>query len=369
MEGLRIGVASAGEGRELVGALERRGAVVTWGPTVDGRVATDRDLLAQVDRLLAAEPSWVVTSTGVGVRAWAEVAERHGRLDVLVATLRRARVVARRPKALGGLRRLGVDPVFVSAQETDEDVATWLRQRLLPGDRVVVHLRGAGSLGAYQRLVDVGGEVLPLVACTSVPPDDLRPARQLVRRACAGVVDVVVCTSPGAAVNLLRIAADIGAEGALVTALSERVAAAAVGMMTAATLENAGVPVVIMPPRARTGELVGALGGWAATGRQLPVAAVRLHPAGRAVIAGGCRVELGHREFGVLAALVRRPYVACRLDRLAVEAWGHQAPDNPRLVKHQVGRLRRKLGRDGRWIETVRGVGYRYAPPSAGGDR
>ncbi|MBW3576528.1 MAG: uroporphyrinogen-III synthase [Actinobacteria bacterium] len=367
MEGLRVGVTSAGEARELSGALERRGAVVTWGPTVEGRVATGRDLLAQIDRLLAAEPSWVVASTGVGVRAWAEVAERHGRLHLLEATLRRARVVARRSKALGALRWLGVDPVFVSAQETDEDVATWLRQRLLPGDRVAVQVRGAGSLGAYQRLVDAGGEVLPLVPCTSVPPADLRPARELVRRACAGVVDVVVCTSPSAAGNLMRIAADIGVEGALVTALGERVAAAAVGMMTAASLENAGVPVAIMPPRPRTGELVGALGGWAASGRQLPVPAVRLDPAGRAVIADGCRVELGHREFGVLAALVRRPHVACRLDLLAVEAWGHRAPDNPRLIKHQVGRLRRKLGCHGRSIETVRGVGYRYAPPSAGG--
>ena len=68
--------------------------------------------------------------------------------------------------------------------------------------------------------------------------------------------------------------------------------------------------------------------------------------------------------FAVLAALVRRPGVVLQPGELALQAWGHRTPDDVTQVRHQVSRVRRKLGEHGRAVQTVRSVGYRYVRPS-----
>jgi uroporphyrinogen-III synthase len=70
----------------------------------------------------------------------------------------------------------------------------------------------------------------------------------------AGEVDAVTFTSAPAAASLLAVAAELGLHDAVVTALRGRVLAVAVGPITAAPLEKAGVPTV-QPARARLGDL------------------------------------------------------------------------------------------------------------------
>jgi uroporphyrinogen-III synthase len=106
-----VGVTSARKGADLTEALERRGAIVTWGPTVETvPPESDAQLLAETDAILAAHPDWVVGSTGVGLRAWIEAAEAHGRGKALRALFKAARTVARGPKAVGGVSGAGSKP-------------------------------------------------------------------------------------------------------------------------------------------------------------------------------------------------------------------------------------------------------------------
>jgi DNA-binding response OmpR family regulator len=80
----------------------------------------------------------------------------------------------------------------------------------------------------------------------------------------------------------------------------------------------------------------------------------------RRVSVDGLPVELTAIEFDLLAALVREPGVVVARGGLMAEIWGAGFDDH--LLDVHVGKLRRKLGDEAaapRFIETVRGVGFR----------
>lgn len=92
---------------------------------------------------------------------------------------------------------------------------------------------------------------------------------------------------------------------------------------------------------------------------------VRIHdlvinPGRREVLAAEEKVELTFTEFSVLNLLARRPgWVFSRYQIIdAIRGEGYPVTD--RAVDVQIAGLRKKLGACGTYIETVRGVGYRF---------
>src|SRR5688572_22657929 len=71
-------------------------------------------------------------------------------------------------------------------------------------------------------------------------------------------------------------------------------------------------------------------------------------------------VTLTATEFKLLHRLARRPGRAYSRDQLLSEVWGYGGEVETRTVDTHMKRLRAKLGPVGEWIETVRGVGYRF---------
>jgi len=76
---------------------------------------------------------------------------------------------------------------------------------------------------------------------------------------------------------------------------------------------------------------------------------------------GDRQVELTAREFGLLAALMSRPGRVLTREKLLDELWGSDITVTHRTVDTHVKRLREKLGEAGHYIDTVRGVGYRFS--------
>jgi DNA-binding response OmpR family regulator len=88
----------------------------------------------------------------------------------------------------------------------------------------------------------------------------------------------------------------------------------------------------------------------------------------RLVVCRGLPVRLTPLEFRLLAALIENAGNVLSTDQLVEHVWGHAAGVSRDQVKLYVSYLRKKLGQvaDGfEPIETVRGFGYRYVPPSA----
>jgi len=91
--------------------------------------------------------------------------------------------------------------------------------------------------------------------------------------------------------------------------------------------------------------------------------ALRIDLAGREVTAAGERIELTRTEFELLALLSGQPGRVFSRDQLLEHVWGTDFTGVDRVVDVRISTLRRKIGDDGRepnFIETVRGIGYRF---------
>jgi two-component system phosphate regulon response regulator PhoB len=73
------------------------------------------------------------------------------------------------------------------------------------------------------------------------------------------------------------------------------------------------------------------------------------------------RLDLTPLEFKLLVSLCELGGGVVRRHDLLHEVWGVDGDDRSRTIDQHVKRLRAKLGEAGRLIETVRGVGYRFA--------
>jgi two-component system phosphate regulon response regulator PhoB len=88
---------------------------------------------------------------------------------------------------------------------------------------------------------------------------------------------------------------------------------------------------------------------------------LEIHPGRRSVSADGRQVDLTFTEFQVLYILARRPGWVFTRSQIVDAVRGGDYPVTDRSVDVQIVGLRKKLGPYGRYIETVRGVGYRFA--------
>jgi DNA-binding response OmpR family regulator len=91
---------------------------------------------------------------------------------------------------------------------------------------------------------------------------------------------------------------------------------------------------------------------------------LRVDPAGRRVWANGAEIQLAQREFDLLLFLAQHPGQAFSRDQLMDHVWQYTFYTDTSTVTVHIRRLRAKLEPDPetpRFIETVWGVGYRFA--------
>jgi len=80
-------------------------------------------------------------------------------------------------------------------------------------------------------------------------------------------------------------------------------------------------------------------------------------------VEGSGEVELTAKEFDLLFVLAANPGIVLTRDRLMEKVWGYEYVGDTRTVDVYIRHLREKLADDAdnpRFIETVRGVGYRF---------
>lgn len=85
---------------------------------------------------------------------------------------------------------------------------------------------------------------------------------------------------------------------------------------------------------------------------------LELDPTSRQVFLEGEPLELTLVEFNVLQNLMEHPGQVLSREQILENVWGHQYYGETRVVDVHVGHIRQKLGN--RFIETVRGIGYRF---------
>lgn len=95
-------------------------------------------------------------------------------------------------------------------------------------------------------------------------------------------------------------------------------------------------------------------------GEEVIIRDLTIHPGRHEVFAQGKLVDLTATEFKLLQLLTRRPGWVFTRQQILDGVHGDNYAVTDRAVDVQVVGLRRKLGPVGDYIETVRGVGYRF---------
>ena len=84
------------------------------------------------------------------------------------------------------------------------------------------------------------------------------------------------------------------------------------------------------------------------------------YSAGRTVKVDDKQVEMSLREYELLKYLVDNEGIALSRDKILNNVWNYDYYGDSRTIDSHIKKIRHKLGKKGKYIETMRGVGYKF---------
>ena len=81
---------------------------------------------------------------------------------------------------------------------------------------------------------------------------------------------------------------------------------------------------------------------------------------GRTVKVDGKDIELSLREYELLVYLVENENIALSRDKILNNVWNYDYYGDSRTIDSHIKKIRHKLGKKGKYIQTMRGVGYKF---------
>ena len=87
---------------------------------------------------------------------------------------------------------------------------------------------------------------------------------------------------------------------------------------------------------------------------------IEIDKEGRTVKVDGKTIELSLREYELLVYLVENENIALSRDKILNNVWNYDYYGDSRTIDSHIKKIRHKLGKKGKNIKTIRGVGYKF---------
>ena len=87
---------------------------------------------------------------------------------------------------------------------------------------------------------------------------------------------------------------------------------------------------------------------------------IEIDKEGRTVSVDGKIIELSLREYELLTYLVDNENIALSRDKILNNVWNYDYYGDSRTIDSHIKKIRHKLGKKGKYIQTMRGVGYKF---------
>lgn len=81
---------------------------------------------------------------------------------------------------------------------------------------------------------------------------------------------------------------------------------------------------------------------------------------GRTVSVDGKNVDMSLREYELLKYLIENESIALSREKILNNVWNYDYYGDSRTIDSHIKKIRHKLGKKGKYIETIRGVGYKF---------
>lgn len=83
---------------------------------------------------------------------------------------------------------------------------------------------------------------------------------------------------------------------------------------------------------------------------------------GRTVSVENKKIDFSLREYELFKYLVDNVGVALTRDKILNNVWNYDYYGDSRTIDSHIKKIRHKLGKKGKYIETIRGIGYKFEP-------
>ena len=81
---------------------------------------------------------------------------------------------------------------------------------------------------------------------------------------------------------------------------------------------------------------------------------------GRTIKVDGKQIELSLREYELLMYLLDNENIALSRDKILNNVWNYDYYGDSRTIDSHIKKIRHKLGKKGKYIKTIRGIGYKF---------
>ena len=89
-------------------------------------------------------------------------------------------------------------------------------------------------------------------------------------------------------------------------------------------------------------------------------AGIEIDKEGRTVKVDGKAIELSLREYELLIYLIENENIALSRDKILNNVWNYDYYGDSRTIDSHIKKIRHKLGKRGKYIKTMRGIGYKF---------
>lgn len=255
MQGKRIVLCASRKTEEMTALIEKQGGIALIRPAQGTVFAKDEALIEEIRDVISQTSDWFIFTTGVGVEALIEAAERGGMKEKWLEAIQAANVAVRGYKTVAALKKIGIPIVAESDDGTTKGLLRSLSSFSFAGKRVVVQLHGDTAPTLKQFMLESGALYTELLPYRHIAPDE-DVLNVLYNEIVEQQVDAVCFTTAMQVRFLFSFAKEKRAVEPLCRAFSEHVVACAVGTVTAEALLEEGVTRIVAPELERMGAMI-----------------------------------------------------------------------------------------------------------------
>jgi uroporphyrinogen-III synthase len=254
-EGARVLSLESRRAEEMATLVRKQGGLPFVAPSMrEVEVEQHAEAFEFGHRLLAGEFDGLILLTGVGTRLlWKTLLTRFAESD-LKGALAQVTMIVRGQKPSAAVREIGLAPqVQVPEPNTWREILEAMRGR--EERRIAVQEYGKSNTALIDGLREQGREVSTVRIYGWALPEDTALLREAAAKLARREFDIVLLTASMQLINLMKIAAELGVEQAVLEGL-RAVKIGSIGPTTSETIEEYGLKADFEPSHPKMGLLV-----------------------------------------------------------------------------------------------------------------
>ena len=254
LDGIRVAITENRYPEQLTQLLERLGATVFSCPLVkESPIENSTGARRFISICENTQIDYIVFYTGVGVDLLFKAENR----PELIA---QSKIIARGPKAVNALRKVGIEPQLVAESATTEGIVRTLSKENLKGKTVLVQLYGQENPDLHTALQKKGATVIGVSIYSYAQASDTQAIESLVKKIAARDIDAITFTSATQVPFLFKAAEALVSIEQFRACLNKDIVVASIGEVTSRALRDFDVEPRVCPAESKMGPLAKALG-------------------------------------------------------------------------------------------------------------